>query len=166
MREAEPQVSIQDGIVTIHASYRGDIESRGSSRGCHLDPLYPVLDGIGQLTLQQEGNSLVFRLTNPKMIMGLKPESDTKCNMFNIPVKDQLQELFNQETVKKQIAAAVDQAGLAIPIHQVWDRLHGPLAVSVVALNTQLCVYGEPSEVTIGNFKGTALHTTLTRSGA
>ena len=162
VREAEPQVSIQDGIVTIHASYRGDIESRGSSRGCHLDPLYPVLDGIGQLTLQQEGSSLVFRLTNPKMIIGLKPESDTKCNMFNIQVKDQLQELFNQETVKKQIAAAVDREGVAVPIHHVWDRLHGPLAVSVVALNTQLCVYGKPSEVSIGNFKGTALHTTLT----
>jgi Domain of unknown function (DUF4403) len=162
VREAEPQVSIQDGIVTIHASYRGDIESRGSSRGCHLDPLYPVLDGIGHLTLQQEGDNLVFRLTNPKLIMGLKPESDTKCNMFNIPVKDQLQELFNQETVKKQIAEAVDHAGLAIPIHHVWDRLHGPLAVSVVALNTQLCVYGKPSEMTIGKLNGTVHHTTLT----
>ena len=161
VRDGEPTVTIVDGMVTIHASYRGDIEARGSSRGCHLDPLYPVLDGTGKLTLRQEEDALAFALEDTKMIMELKPESDSKCNMFNIPVKDQLHEIMHHEAVKKQIANAVTEAGVKIPVQQVGERLHGPMAVSVLALNTKLCMYGKPSEVIIGSMRGTAQHTTL-----
>jgi len=162
IRDGEPQVAIQDGLVTFRAAYRGDIEARASARACRLDPLYSVMDGTGQLALTQQGENLVFSLVNPQITMSLKPESDSKCNMFNIPVKDQLPELINQEALKQEIANAVKRATFKIPLHQVWEHLQGPLSVSIVPFNTQLCLYGKPTEIIVGNLKGTMQHTTVT----
>nr|MBA3965619.1 hypothetical protein [Nitrospirales bacterium] len=85
VREAEPQVTIQDGLVTIHSTYRGDIEAKTALRGCRLDPIYPILHTTGQLEMGQEGGALVLSLKSPQMAIDLKPESESKCNMFNIP---------------------------------------------------------------------------------
>jgi hypothetical protein len=161
LREGEPRVFIKDGLVTIRAAYRGDIEARTGARGCRLDPIYPTLDASGQLEIRQQDEHLVFGLVDPRVSIGLAPESDTKCNMFSVPVKDELRELMDQETIKHQITQAVNSGGFRIPIHQVWEQLHGPLAVSIVPFNTQLCVYGKPTEMTIGSLKGGMEHTTV-----
>src|SRR5688500_3283714 len=94
VREAVPQVSILDGLVTIQASYTGDIEGRTAARGCRLDPVYPMLETTGQLDVRQDGAFLVLGLKNPQTTIDLKAGSESKCNMFNIPVKDQLAELL------------------------------------------------------------------------
>ena len=70
VRDGAPQVSIQDGLVTIHSTYTGDIEARALTRGCRLDPVYPVLDTTGQLDLRQEGDFLVIGLKNPQTTIG------------------------------------------------------------------------------------------------
>ncbi|WP_447976563.1 DUF4403 family protein [Candidatus Nitrospira bockiana] len=155
IREGDPTVSIQDGLVTFQAVYRGEVES-GAARACRLDPLYPVLEGTGQLTWRQQDELLLLTLSNPQTTITLKPESDAKCNMFNIPVHQQLAELFKQEAVKQRIANAVNHRAFSIPIQQVWERLHGPMAVSVVPANAQLCLYGAPKEFTVGSMKGSA----------
>jgi hypothetical protein len=115
VREGEPQVSIQDGWVTIHATYKGDIEAKTAARGCRLDPIYPVLDTTGQLELRQEGDALILSLKSPQTTIGLKPESESKCNMFNSPVKDQLAELLNRSTLDQSIKRAVDEGRFQIP---------------------------------------------------
>ena len=152
--DGDPQVSIQGGQVTFHAAYKGDIEGRVSARGCRLDPVYPVLNGTADLGLRQEGDSLVVGLVNPQITVGLKPESDTQCNMFNIPLKDQLPELLDREGLKRQITQAVDQAGLKIRLQPIWLSLQGPMAISIVPMNTQLCVYGNASEMAVGTLGG------------
>src|SRR5512145_1045300 len=43
VREGEPKVQIQDGLVKFQAFYRGEIEST-AARACRLDPLYPILE--------------------------------------------------------------------------------------------------------------------------
>lgn len=161
VREGEPQVSIQDGWVTIHATYKGDIEAKTAARGCRLDPIYPVLDTTGQLELRQEGDALVVGLKSPQTAIELKPESDTKCNMFNSPVKDQLAELLNRGTLIQAIKRTIDEGGFQIPLRQVWTRLQTPVAVNVARFNAQACIYGKPAEMAIGTLKGTAQRTTI-----
>src|SRR5574339_809745 len=113
VREGEPQVHIQDGIVKYTATYRGEIEST-AARACRLDPLYPVLEGTGRLMLREQDEGLLVTMTDPQTSISLKPESDTKCNMFNLPVQDQLAELFKQDALKQQVTQSIDQAGYVI----------------------------------------------------
>lgn len=158
VREGDPQISIQDGLVTYQAVYRGDIEST-AARACRLDPVYPVLEGTGRLQLREHDNALLVSMADPQTTITVKPESDTKCNMFNIPVKDQLAELFRQEALTQEVARSVEQAGYAIPINLVWDRLQEPLSVSE---GTQpVCLYGKATDLIIGSFKGSAQQTLI-----
>ncbi|WNM59703.1 DUF4403 family protein [Candidatus Nitrospira allomarina] len=161
VREAEPQVTIQDGLVTIHSTYRGDIEANTASRGCRLDPVFPILNTTGKLELEQEGNALVLRLKSPQIDIDLKPESESKCNMFNIPVKDQLAELLNTPMLVESMTRAVEESGYQVPLEQVWTKLQAPVAVNVVKFNTQACIYGKPTEMAIGTLKGTVQRTTI-----
>lgn len=161
VRDGMPQVSIQDGFVTIHTTYTGDIEARTMARGCRLDPIYPVLDTTGQLDLRQDGDSLVVGLKDPQTTIGLKTESESKCNMFNIPVKAQLPELLNRGALVQGVKSAVDEGKFKIPLQQVWARLESPVAVTVVNTNTQACLYGKPAEMAIGTLKGNAQRTTI-----
>jgi hypothetical protein len=159
VREGEPQVQIQDGLVTFNATYRGEIEST-AARACRLDPLYTVLEGTGRLMLREQDQGLLVAMSDPQTSFSLKPESDTKCNMFNMPVQDQLAELFKQEAIKQQVAQSVEHAGYLIPLNLVWDRLQEPMAVG--SANNKLCLYGKAKEVAIGSMKGSAQNTTIT----
>jgi hypothetical protein len=161
VREAVPQVSIGDGVVTIHASYTGDIEGRTAARGCRLDPVYPMLKTTGQLDVRQEGAGLVLGLKNPQTTIDLKAGSETKCNMFNIPVKDQLAELLHRGALTEGVKRTVDEGRFSIPLQQVWTRLESPVAVTVANTNSQACLYGTPTKMAIGTLKGTAQRTTL-----
>lgn len=159
IREGEPQVMIQDGLVKYQAVYRGEIDST-AARACRLDPLYPVIEGTGRLTLHEQNQGLLVLMTDPQTVINLKPESDSKCNMFNIPVKDQLAELFKQQELNQHISQSVERAGYSIPIQLVWDRLQEPMAVS--SGTTQLCLYGQVREFIVGSLKGPAQQTTIT----
>lgn len=161
VRDGEPNVSIQDGRVSMQAVYKGEIEARSTPRGCRLDPIYPTLGGNAQLGLRQEGAYLTVGLVNPRITIDLKPESDAKCNMFNIPVKDQLPELVNREQLARQMGMLVDLAGFRIPVQQVWDWLNGPVMIAMKDFNTQLCLYGKPSEIRIGSPSGSGPEMTL-----
>ena len=161
VREGEPHVSIQDGWVSIHATYRGAIEAKEALRGCRLDPLYPVLETTGQLEIGQEGHVFVLSLKNPQMTIDLKPESESKCNMFNSPVNDQLAELLNRSTLVQSVKQAVEAGRFQIPLQQVWTRLQAPVAVNVATFNTQACIYGKPAEMAMGTLKGTGQRTTI-----
>lgn len=159
IREGEPQVQIQDGLVTFNATYRGEIEST-AARACRLDPLYTVLEGTGRLVLREQDQGLLVTMSDPQTSFTLKPESDTKCNMFNIPVQDQLAELFKQEAIRQQVAQSIEQAGYFIPLKLVADRLQEPMAVG--SANNKLCLYGKAKDFAIGAMKGTAQNTTIT----
>jgi len=161
VRDGEPQVNIQDGMVNVRTMYRGDIEAKTESRGCRLDPVFPVLTTTGPLELRQEGNALVLGMKNPQMDIDITPESDSKCNMFNVPVKLQLAELFNKGEILQNVKTAVEQGNFRIPLQQVWTRLESPVAVTVANVNTQACLYGKPVEMAIGNLKGTTKRTTI-----
>jgi hypothetical protein len=159
IREGEPEVVIQDGLVKYQAVYRGEIDST-AARACRLDPLYPVIEGTGRLALREQGQNLLVTMADPQTTITLKPESDSKCNMFNIPVKDQLAELFKQQELSQRITQSVDQAGYSIPLQPVWDGLQAPMPVS--SGTTQLCLYGQSREFIVGSLKGPAQQTTVT----
>lgn len=161
VREGEPKVQIQDGLVKFQAFYRGEIEST-AARACRLDPLYPILEGTGRLMLQEQDQQLLVTMTDIQTTVSLNPESDIKCNMFKLPVKDQMAELIKQESLKQQVAQSIEQAGYTIPIHLVWERLNEPVPMTVASANTQLCLYGKVKEFTVGSLKGPAQHTTIT----
>lgn len=161
VRDGQPQVSIVDGVVTMQTTYTGDIEGRTMARGCRLDPIYPVLETTGQLEVRQDRDALVLSLKNPQMTIGLKAESESKCNMFNIPVKDQLAELLNRGALVQRIKQAVDEGGFTIPLQQVWTRLESPVAITVANINSQACLYGKPTELAIGTLKGTVQRMTI-----
>jgi hypothetical protein len=156
VREGQPEVTIQDGLVKYQAVYRGEIESR-ATRACRLDPLFPVLEGTGRLMLREQDQGFRVMMGDSKMSITLKPESDSKCNMFNSAVNDQLAELFRQEVINKQISQSVES--YSIPIQPVWDRLQEPMAVG--RANSQLCLYGRAQDFIVGSFKGPAQQTTI-----
>ncbi|MDL1888612.1 hypothetical protein FBQ96_03340, partial [Nitrospirales bacterium NOB] len=107
VRTGEPHVHIQDGLVAIHAEYKGDIEARGSSRACRLDPVYATLDATGTLLLVQSRETLSFAFDLTHAAVGTKPESDARCNMFNRSINEQLPELFSLTQVKTAMVDAV-----------------------------------------------------------
>ena len=158
VREGEPQVFIQDGLVKYQAVYRGEIEST-AARACRLDPLFPVLEGTGRLMLREQGQGLLVTMSDSRISINLKPESDSKCNMFNVVVKDQLVELFQQEAINQQISQSLERAGYSIPIQLVWDRLQEPLVVGQA--NSKLCLYGKAQDFTVGSLKGPAQLTAI-----
>ena len=158
VREGEPQVFIQDGLVKYQAVYRGEIEST-AARACRLDPLFPMLEGTGRLMLREQEQSLLVTLSDSSISINLKPESDSKCNMFNVMVKDQLVELFQQEVIKQQISQTLERAGYSIQIKLVWDRLQEPMVVGQA--NSKLCLYGKAQDFTVGSLKGPAQLTTI-----
>ena len=159
VREGEPQVHIQDGLVKYQAFYRGELEST-ATRACRLDPLFTVLEGTGRLMLREQDQGLLVTMIDSRTTISLKPESDSKCNMFNIPVRDQLAELFKQEAINQQIGKSVEKAGHSIPIQLIWDRLQEPMVVGKA--NNQLCLYGKAQDFTFGSLKGPAQQTTIT----
>jgi uncharacterized protein DUF4403 len=158
IREGEPQVQIQDGLVKFNATYRGEIEST-AARACRLDPLYTVLEGTGRLVMREQEQGLLVTMSDPQTSFSLKPDSDTKCNMFNMPVQDQLAELFKQEALRQQVAQSVEEAGYIIPLNLVWDRLQE--AMPVGSANNKLCFYGKTKDFAIGSMKGPAQNTTI-----
>jgi hypothetical protein len=149
VREGEPQVQIQDGLVKYQAVYRGEIGST-ATRACRLDPLFPMLEGTGRLMLREQDQGLLVTMIDSRTSINLKPESDSKCNMFNIAGRDQLAELFEQEAINQQIGQSVERTGHSIPIQLVWDRLQEPMAVGQT--NSQLCLYGQAQDFTIGGW--------------
>jgi len=159
IREGDPKVAIQDGLITYQAVYRGEIEPK-AARACRLDPIYPVLDGAGKLTLREQDDGLRVTLGDHHTSFSLKPESDNKCNMFNVPLKDQLAELFNQEILAQQVARSVEQAGYTVPIQLVWEQLQQPMTVG--GPTQPLCFYGSARDFTVGSLKGPGQQTTIT----
>ena len=158
VREGEPEVVIRDGLVTYKAVYRGEIEST-AARACRLDPLYPVLEGTGRLLLREQDQGLLITMSDARTSITMKPESDSKCNMFNIGVKEQLAELLQQEAINQQIGQSLERAGYFIPLQIVWDRLQEPMVVGQA--NSKLCLYGKAQDFTVGSLKGPAQATTL-----
>lgn len=159
VRDGEPQVQIQDGIVTYRATYKGAIESP-ALRACRLDPLYPVIEGTGRLAFKEQAQGLLVTLIDPRTTIDLKPDSDSSCNMFKIPVKNQLAEILNQETLTWRLSQSVDRAAYILPLGLVWERLQQPIAVGLD--NMQVCFYGQSQDLIVGSLKGSADRTTLT----
>lgn len=161
VRNGPPQVRVQDGLVAVHADYTGNVEARGGTSACRLDPVYTTLDAIGKIVLQQNRESVAFGFEPSQVTTGLKPESDSRCNMFNVPVKDQLPELFAISEAKTALAASVKPETFSIPFQRFWDDLAGPLVVPVSTLNTRACLYGNPREMILGPQKGTTQETMI-----
>ncbi len=162
VKNGEPQVHIQDGLVVIQTEYKGDIEARGSSRGCRLDPVYATLDASGQLQLVQNRDTLSFAFDPTHLTVTGKPESDARCNMFNVAVAEQLPELFGLMHIKTALAEAVHPQVFSIPFQRMWDHLEGPLSMPVASLNTRACLYGNPREMVMSQQKGTVRDTVIT----
>ena len=161
VRTGESSVHIQDGLVAIHADYKGDIESRGSARACRLDPILASLDATGKLTLIQNGESVSFGFEPTQVTVGTKPDSDMRCNMFSLPLNEQIPDLFGLPEVKITLAEAVHPQEFGIPLQRIWDDLGGPLSLPIAALNTRACMYGNPREMTLGGQKGTTQETVI-----
>lgn len=161
VRDGLPEVTIQDGLVTIRATYRGDIEARELAQSCRLGPLYPVFEGGGPLQVRQDGSFLVFAMDQPHLTTVLKPESEAKCNLFALPVKDQLNDLLDRDGLERQIAQAITPGTLRIPIAQVWQALQGPINLPAGSPASALCLYGTPLEIQIGGVSGTVEESTI-----
>ena len=161
VRNGEPDVHIQDGLVAIRAEYKGEIESRGSSRACRLDPLYASFDATGKLTMVQQGDALSFGFEPTQTAVTTKPDSDARCNMFNVPMSEQIPDLFGLPEIKTALAEAVHPQEFAIPLQRIWDDLGGPLSIPIASLNTRACMYGNPREMVLGGQKGTTQETII-----
>jgi hypothetical protein len=119
-----------------------------------------VIEGTGRLSFKEQEQGLLVTLIDPRTMIDLKPESDSSCNMFKIPVKDQLAEILNRDSLTRRFSQSVDQAAYILPLGLVWERLQQP--ISVGQDNMQLCLYGQAQEFIVGSMKGSADRTTIT----
>ena len=155
-RQGAPQVFLQNGHLMVHADYRGDIELKsGTPAACHLDPVYPTLEWKARLTTTRDGSHVVIRPEASEAAIGLKPDSDGKCNMFAVPLNEQLPEMMNSKEINEQITQAVTASSVAIPIHGLWEQLHGPYVAPLTSPMTPLCIYPDPVDLTLGSVEGT-----------
>ena len=161
IRNGDPQVQIQDGLVAIHAEYKRDIEKREGPGACHLNPVYSSLDATGKIVLKQERGRVALVFEPAQMNAGLKPESDGRCAPFNNPLNSQLPELFAFPEIRTALAESVQGETFAMPFQRLWDDLEGPLSLPVASLNTKACLYGNPREVSLGPQTGTTQDTTI-----
>jgi hypothetical protein len=151
-----PRLAIENDRLFIRSEYRGDIQAKTvSGVGCHLDPVYPIVQWSAGLGIRQEGVGFMIVPVDPQLEIDLKSESDAKCNMFAAPLKEQLAELFHREAWKEEVTRAVHQAGMKIRLQPVWQKLHGPYTVPIASLNRKLCLYPAPAEIVLAGLEGT-----------
>jgi len=161
VRNGDPEVQIQDGLVAVHSEYRGDIETRLSSSGCRLNPVYPVVDTNGKLVLVQDRDAVSLAFEPTQTMVSLRPDGDNRCNMFNVPVKDKMAEVMGADQLTRALADSVQPQTFALPLQRIWDSLNAPLAVPVSTQNAKACLYGQPAEISLDGLKGTTENATI-----
>ena len=161
VRDGEPQVSIQDGLVTIRANYRGDSQTSAMTQACRPDQYRSVLNGTGQLNMTQVDDLLAFNFDPSQVTLDATSPIDSACNPSSLPAKEQLPEAFELAAIQQDLAEAVSPETFSIPINRLWQDLNKPVSVPVSALNTHLCLYGQSSELSMGRPQGTMQQTTI-----
>ena len=161
VRDGEPQVSIQDGLVTIRANYRGDNQTSALTQACRPDLYRAVLNGTGQLNMTQMDDMLAFNFDPSQVTLDATSPIDSACNPSYLPVEEQLPQAFELVAIQQDLAEAVSPETFSIPVNRLWQDLNKPVSVPVSALNTHLCLYGQSSELTLGRPRGTMQHTTI-----
>jgi hypothetical protein len=162
VRSGQPQVTVHNGMITVRGEYVGSIESTNNTslQACRLNPVYPVIEETANMDVRQVGNEAHISMVNPRMRVWLKPESDQRCNMFNMPLQDGVRNLINADKVHARLVDSLEQSRLRIRT-DFADSLRGPLAYTLLPSNTQLCIYPSPQEVKVGQLEGDARHATL-----
>lgn len=161
IRDGEPEVSIQDGLVAIRANYRGDNQSSALAQMCRPDQYRGVINGSGQLKTKQLEDVLAFQFDPSQVTFDVTSPIDSNCTPSLVPAKDQIAQTFDIVSVQQDLSDAVSAETFSIPLNQVWQDLNKPVAVPVSSLNTHLCLYGQPSELTLGPPRGTMQQTTI-----
>jgi hypothetical protein len=161
VRDGEPQVSIQDGLVAIRANYRGDNQSSALAQACRPEQYRGVLNGNGQLKTKQQDDVLVFQFDPSQVNFDVTSPIDSACTPSFMPAKEQLPQTFEIVAVQQDLADAVSPETFSIPLNQVWQDLSKPVSVPVSSLNTHLCLYGQPSELSMAPPRGTMQQTTI-----
>jgi hypothetical protein len=161
VRDGEPQVSIQVGLVAIRANYRGDAPSTALPQACRPELYRGVLNGSGQLKTKQQDDLLVFQFDPSQVNFDVTSPIDSACTPSFLPAKEQVPETFDIVAVQQDMADAVSPETFSIPLSRVWQDLSKPVSVPVSALNSHLCLYGQPSELTMGPPRGTMQQTTI-----
>ena len=161
VRDGEPQVSIQDGLVAIRANYKGDNQGSAIAQACRPEQYRGVLNGSGQLKTKQQDDLLVFQFDPSQVNFDVASPIDSACTPSFLPAKEQLPETFEIVAVQQDFADAVSPETFSIPLSRVWQDLSKPVSVPVSALNSHLCLYGQPSELSMGPPRGTMQQTTI-----
>ena len=161
VRDGEPQVSIQDGLVAIRANYRGDNQTSAMTQACRPDQYRSVLNGTGQLKMTPVDDLLAFNFDPSQVTLDATSPIDSACNPSSLPAKEQLPEAFELAAIQQDLAEAVSPETFSIPINRLWQDLNKPVSVPVSALNAHLCLYGQSSELSMGRPQGTMQQTTI-----
>ncbi len=161
VRDGEPQVSIQDGLVAIRANYRGDNQSSALAQACRPEQYRGVLNGNGQLKTKQQDDVLVFQFDPSQVNFDVTSPIDSACTPSFMPAKEQLPQTFEIVAVQQDLADAVSPDTFSVPLNQVWQDLSKPVSVPVSSLNTHLCLYSQPSELSMAPPRGTMQQTTI-----
>jgi hypothetical protein len=151
----EPKLMLDNDRVLIRTVYKGDLATKTASAvGCRLDPIYPIVEWSAGLGIRQDKADFILVPVDPQLQVGLRDDSDARCNMFSAPLRQQLAELFNREVLNEHITNEVQQAGMKIRLQPVWQKLHGPYAVPIASLNTKMCMYPSPSMIIVARLQG------------
>jgi hypothetical protein len=85
VRDGEPQVSIQDGLVAIRANYRGDNQGSAIAQACRPEQYRGVLNGSGQLKTKQQDDLLVFQFNPAQVNFDVTSPIDSTCTPPSFP---------------------------------------------------------------------------------
>ena len=101
--------------LELPGTLAGPLRRQGQIKNQQLQ-LNAELDVTGKLALLQESESVSFGFDPTHLAVRTKPESDARCNMFNVPVTDQAPDLFGLPEIKIALTDAVHADAFAIPL--------------------------------------------------
>lgn len=143
-----------NGRIAIAQVYHGDIETKQTFGGCHLNPVFVEANLAFTPQIVSDSGKWLISASSPDISFTTLPGTDTGCSIFNINISSKMSDYLNGDNLKQLALNALKKAQVAVPIQTLWDDLKGPFTRDIGSGNV-VCVYPNVSAFWVGSIIGT-----------
>lgn len=68
---------------------------------------------------------------------------------------------FDPQTWKQHLARSSEVDTVTMPVSEIWKDLNMPMSVPITAMNSRICLYGQPTEILFGRPQGSMEQTSF-----
>ena len=153
-RQSGPDFTVTQSRVYVTAGYRGDVETKKTFGGCHLNPIMPVLHLDGLISVVPSADDWTLGVSDPHFKIDLAPGSDTHCGFLNIEVHDKLEQLLNSDSIKNSVLAGINKAQIHFPVRDIVHVLDNAYSVELPDHSETVTIYPQIFEIGFSPFNG------------